>query len=284
MFEHRTINEVTKFSGVGVHSGVTANVILRPAELGTGIVFVRSDVKDKNNKIIAHYNNVSETLYSTQLSNDDGVSVRTIEHFMAAVWAMKISNLIVEIDSIEMPIMDGCSQAFCLLLDSIGTKKQKEIRKTLVIKKDVEVVNENRYVRVSQYDDFKVTFYLQNKHAVIENGSGFTFTRKTDSFITNVSLARTFCDYDDIEKLKSMNLAKGGSLDNAVVVKNNEILNKGLRYHNEFVRHKVLDLIGDISVCDYDILGHFIGHNSGHQMNNELMKKIFSNSENFEII
>lgn len=281
----RTINKDVTISGVGLHSGKIANVKLMPAKENSGITFVRSDIA-KNNEIKANFVNVSEVLYSTKLSNESGASVSTIEHLMAALWAMKITNLTIEIDSEETPIMSGSAQDFIFLIECVGWKKQNAPRKVIKIIKDVSIEAENRSILVTQSSDFKATFKITNAPSIIsDNEQEYTFDVSKQSFINDISLARTFCRFEDIEKLKSMNLAKGGSLENAVVIKENSVLNEnGLNYQNECVRHKILDLVGDISLCDYYIQGHFIALNSGHELNNKLMRKIFSDPTNYIIL
>jgi len=286
MFSQRTVAREVKFSGVGLHSNKMSNIKLLPSEIDSGIIIKRVDIKDKNNVIKADFTNVSEVLYSTKLSNDDGVEVSTIEHLMAAIWAMKISNLIIEIDSTEIPILDGCSQGFIFLLESIGIVKQDKIRPTIKVTKEISInYQDGRSIFVIPADNLIATFSLKNEFEIISNGSGYTYNDAKQSFMNDISLARTYCHLSDVEKLQSMGLAMGGDLTNALVVDGNKVLNpEGLNYQNEFVRHKILDLIGDIALCKYYIAGHFIGHNSGHEMNNKLMRKIFEDEENYVII
>ena len=284
MFDQRTIKSPVKFSGIGLHSGKVANVRIVPAEENSGIVIKRIDIAE-NNEIAAIYSNVTEVLYSTKLSNEHGVFVNTIEHLMAAIFAMKISNLIIEMDAEEMPIMDGSSQGFIFLIECVGIKKQKSARKFAKILNKIEIEkSEYRKVSVEPNDSFAVNFVVKNDSMPLINGEYF-FDATFQSFINDISLARTYCNFQEIEKLKSMNLAQGGSLQNAIVVNNNEVLNEGgLNYANEFARHKILDLIGDVALSEYYIIGKFDAVNSGHELNNVLMKKIFENPENYEIL
>lgn len=286
MFEQRTISKNIKFSGFGVHSGKDVNVELIPSDVDTGITIMRTDINDKDNVIPVHYENVTEVAYSTKIANKNGIFVNTIEHCMAAIWAMKISNLIIKIDTEEMPIMDGSAQNFVFLLEAIGITKQKTMRKIAKIKQEVKIEYEDgRSISVAPAENFMATFFLESNSDIISNGSGYTFNDVKQSFINDISLARTFCKLQDVEKIKSLGMAKGGSLNNALVIDGNKVLNDGgLRYQNECVRHKILDLIGDCSLSEYYIAGHFTGYNSGHEINNKLMRKIFSSSENYDII
>ncbi|QED23128.1 UDP-3-O-acyl-N-acetylglucosamine deacetylase [Candidatus Deianiraea vastatrix] len=285
MFNQRTVQKEIRFSGVGLHSGKIANVSLLPAEIDSGITIRRKDITNKNNEIKANFANVSEVFYSTKLQNEYGVCVNTVEHLMAAIWAMKISNLIIEIDAEEMPILDGCAQGFTFLIEAIGIKKQEKIRKTAKIIKEVEIAyDDGRLVKVAPCSDFIASFNLKSEFGGICAGS-HTFEFSRHSFINDISLARTYCQISEVETLKSKGLAAGGSLDNALVLDGNKVLNKnGANYQDECVRHKIMDLIGDIALCDYFILGHFTGNNSGHELNNKLMRKIFSDEANFVIL
>ena len=285
MFEQRTVTKDISFSGIGLHSGKIANVTLKPGDVNTGICLVRTDVLDKNNIIQLEYFNVSEVRYSTQISNNDGVFINTVEHLMAAIWAMKISNLIIEIDSEELPIMNGSSKNFIFMLEAIGVKKQQLAHQVAKINRKISIKYEDgRSIEVEPAENFIATFYLSDSNKVIDK-SHYTFDESKQSFINDISLARTYCKLQDVNMLKSMGLAAGGGLHNAIVVDSDSVLNDGgLNYTNEFVRHKILDLIGDIALCKYRIAGHFVGHNSGHEMNNKLMREIFSNAENYTII
>ncbi len=285
MFEHRTLARVIKFSGIGLHSGKIANVRLVPSDIGTGIRAIRTDILDRNNEIKLDYTNVSIATYSTKISNEFGACVNTVEHLMAAIWAMKISNLTIEIDAEEMPIMNGSAQEFVFLLEAAGVLKQGAVRAIAKINRKICVnYDDGREISVEPADNFIATFHLNDLAKIIASGSGYTFNDAKQSFINDISLARTYCKMSDVEKLKAAGLAGGGGLHNAIVVDGETVLNSGgLHYNNEFVRHKILDLIGDFALCDYYIAGHFTGKNSGHEMNNKLMREIFAASENFTI-
>lgn len=271
MFDNRTIVNNISFSGVGLHTGKLANVIIKNAASNNGIKFIR---KDCNNSIIdASYANVTKTNYGTTITNKEGISVSTIEHIMSALWCMKISNAIIEIDAQEMPIMDGSAHNFIFLLESSGIKKQDGKKNIRYINRAIEILDTNqRFIKAKPSNELIINFTY--------NAEKYVFNASKDSFINDISLARTFCNIQDIEKIKSTGIANGGGLHNACVFDENKPINQdGARYINERVRHKILDFLGDISLTDEYICGEFSCYNSGHEMNNKLMYEIFSSSE-----
>lgn len=286
MFEQRTLKKPVNISGIGVHTGLMVNLKLIPSERNQGIRFIRSDIKDKENTIKARYENVVNSLYCTEIANSNGVNVKTIEHLMSAIWCMKITNLDIEIDGQEVPIMNGSASDFVFAIEAAGIKKQDCLHNTLKILKNVKYEkNKEQSIEVSPAQSFIAEMYIDSDLKIISKGSGYIFDDAKQSFINDISMARTFCKLKDVEKIKSMGLAKGGGLQNALVIDGDKVLNEnGLNYTNECVRHKILDLIGDMALCPYYICGHFIGRNSGHEVNNFLLKEIFEDESNYQII
>ena len=282
--QQHTINSSITVSGIGVHSGVITEITFHPAPENFGVKFKRTDVTNKNNIIPASFLNVTKTELGTTISNSDNIEVATIEHLMSAIWGAKIDNLLIDINNIEVPILDGSSTPFIFALESAGTKKQEAKRKFLKIKKTIRVKNNDIYCQLEKSDNFIVTLNIEFKSKAIGKQS-FTFDNSKDCFATTIGRSRTFGHLNEVEFLKSKGLARGGSLENAVVVDNNKIINpEGLRNANEFAKHKILDAIGDLYLCSTPIIGKFIGHKSGHDVNNKLLRKLFADKENYEII
>jgi len=283
--KQNTIKNEISFSGIGLHSGKKSQVIIKPSEVNSGINFLRTDVSDtrKNTLIMALWHNVSSTTLSTTISNGD-VSVSTIEHLMSALSGMHIDNALILIDGPEIPIMDGSSRPFVDLFENAGVIKQDEYRKILKVKKEVEVSNGDSLVKILPSDYFSIDFEIvfdshlinrQSCHLQLINGN----------YKSDIASARTFWFERDVQGLRERGYALGGSLENAVVVGDNKILNKdGLRFKDEFVRHKMLDSIGDLYLAGYPVQGYFSGKKSGHYLNNKLLSKLLSDHTNFEII
>ena len=279
----QTINSEVTFNGIGLHSGKISNVKLLPAEVDTGIIFKRVDL-NKKNIIKANYNNISSTTLCSTLKNFSGTKVSTIEHLLAAFYINGIDNVIVEIDNEEVPIMDGSSKEFIKILKSTGTKNQKSKRKYLKILEKVELENETKKIVIEPSEmSFEVEFQLNFNNPIIGNQKNcvnFSYDNLEDIYSS-----RTFCLLKDIEKIKKIGLAKGGSLDNAIVVKGREVLNKnGLRNSKEFVNHKILDCIGDLYTSGYRIVASVKCSQGGHYLTNQLLRKVFKNNENFSIL
>ena len=278
-----TIKKNISFKGIGLHYGNIVNVNLTPAEENTGIIFKRTDVK-KNQIIKAKYKNVSSTQLCTTISNSSGVSVSTIEHLMAAIYITGIDNLTVEIDNNEVPIMDGSSSDFIEIIKTAGIKEQSKNRKFLKICKEVNLKDGTKSIKIKPNNfGLSIDFELSYENQIIGNQKNKINFYKDQ--LKDVYSSRTFCLYEDIEKIKKVGLAKGGSLDNAIVVDNKKVLNpNGLRNKNEFVNHKILDLCGDIMLSGSRVLGDVSCKEGGHKITLGLLKKIFEESSNFVLI
>jgi UDP-3-O-[3-hydroxymyristoyl] N-acetylglucosamine deacetylase len=271
-----TLKSDVTFSGIGVHSGIEANVTIRPAAPNTGFTFIRTDMDASNQVILGSYDSVSETMLCTVISNEYGVKVSTIEHLMSAFYGVGIDNAIIEIDSEEMPIMDGSSVKFMELLVEAGIEEQRVPRKYIKIDKELVVQNGDQYIKFLPSDDIEFSCEIDFAHPAI-GAQSYTFSEKSDNYQETVSKARTFGFARDIEKLRAMGLARGGSLENAVGIDDNGVMNKeGLRYENEFARHKVLDLMGDLFLAGCRIIGKIESRKPSHNINNiavhELLK------------
>ena len=278
----RTIKEFIQLEGVGLHNGVKVNLTLRPAEVNSGIVFKRTDVDDTKNLILASYKNVSSPVLCTKIKNLHGVSVSTIEHLMAAFYGEGVDNVLVEVDAPEIPIMDGSAFDFVEAIRSVGTEKQNYLRKFIKVLKKTEVKDGPKYISIEPLaKDLIIDFEVVYKNPLIR-------TRRKEFKLSNGNLnsiynSRTFCLYEDIDQIKSQGLAKGGSLENAIVVKEHEILNEdGLRSRDEFVDHKILDCLGDLMLLGYRVFGHIKTSQGGHQLTNTLLEKFFSDKSNWE--
>ena len=285
MFEskQKTLKKIINFTGIGLHLGKKVSINLKPAEADTGIIFKRTDIKN-NNEIKANYNNVSSAKLCTKLENDHGVSVSTIEHLMAALYICGVDNLIVQIDGAEVPIMDGSSIEFVEKIKKTGLKTLDKNRKFIKIIKKIDLKLQDKSIFIEpSADSLKVAFTLsyENSPLIKSQTNCVDFKNKN---LENIYSARTFCLYEDIEKVKSLGLAKGGNLDNAVVIKGDKVLNEtGLRSKNEFVNHKILDLAGDFMLAGMRIIGSVSCMHGGHLLTNEFLKKILSNKDNFVI-
>ena len=279
----QTLAKPLIIQGVGLHSGVKVNIKLIPAEADYGIKFVRTDFK-QNNLIHAIWSNVSNTQLSTTITNNFGVSVSTVEHLMSALSGLHIDNLKIEIDGPEVPIMDGSSKNFVELIDENSLKILNKTRKIIKIKKKIKVEKDDSSIELSPNNQFSIDFQIDFPSPLISKQS-CQLQLINGNYKTDIASARTFGFEKDVDRLRSIGLALGGSLNNAVVVGNNKILNsEGLRFKDEFVRHKILDSIGDLYLAGSPIQGYFNGNKSGHYLNNLLLKTLFSNSENYEYI
>ncbi len=278
----KTIKDKFNFAGIGLHSGVKASVTLKPASSNTGIIFKRVDLKN-NNEILANFKNVSSAKLCTKIENKFGASVSTIEHLMAALYICGVDNLIIEINGPEVPIMDGSSVDFVEMIESNGLKTLDKKREFILIKKRVELKDEKRSITIEPANsEFKVRFALSYKNTLIGNQENFVNFRNQD--LEDIYSARTFCLFEDVEKIKSLGLAKGGSLDNALVVQGDKIVNKGgLRSKKEFVNHKILDLVGDFMLAGKRFIGSVDCLHGGHSLTNDFLRKIFSDDKNFAL-
>ena len=279
----QTIKQSFSLKGVGLHSGKKVNLTFQPAKANNGIKFFRTDVLN-DNSIDAIWSNVSSTTLCTTISNDKGVSVSTIEHLMSALSGMHIDNANILIDGPEVPIMDGSSFPFVEKLELVGIEILKRDRKILIVNKEVQVNNNDSFARIVPNKQFSIDFQIDFKSSLI-NKQACQLQLINGNYKSDISTARTFGFEKDVDYLRSNGLALGGSLDNAVVVGEYNILNKeGLRFEDEFVRHKILDSIGDLYLAGNPIHGYFYGNKSGHYLNNQLLRKLFSDKSNFDLI
>ena len=283
LLNQKTINNPVKFTGIGLHSGQIVNISINPSEPNTGIIFKRVDLKN-NNLIIPSFANVTNTSLNTTISNDFGVKVSTIEHLMGALFGLGIDNALIEIDNEEVPILDGSAKEFIEKLITSGLKQSEVPIKIIKIKKKISFNEGERSISIEPSKlSLDINFQLKYDNAVIGNQKNKVNVYEDD--LNDIFNSRTFCLYEDIEKIKKNGLAKGGSLENAVVVKGSEILNKEkLRNSKEFVNHKILDCIGDLYTSGYRIVASINCSQGGHYLTNQLLKKVFQNKENFSII
>ncbi len=275
MVKQRTINKMVKARGVGIHSGKQVNLTLIPAKVDHGVVFKRMDVGGK--EVHAHSAFVNEVVLSTGLESQ-GVKVSTVEHLMSALSALGIDNVMVELDSFEVPIMDGSSAAFIFLIQSAGITEQDAPKRFIVIKDTVRVENGESWAQVGPHNGFKVTLEIDFKHKKVkESGQKLSIDFSEQSYLKEISRARTFGYLRDVETLQKQNLALGASIDNAIALTDDDILNEdGLRFHNEFVKHKVLDIVGDLFLLGSNFIGYYEGYKTGHMINDQLLSAILS--------
>ena len=284
MIRQRTLKNVIRATGIGLHTGEKVYLTVRPAPVDTGIIFRRVDL-DPVVEIPAAAENVGETTLSSTLVKGD-VKVGTVEHFLSAMAGLGIDNAYVELSAPEVPIMDGSAGPFVFLLQSAGIQEQDALKKFIRIKQPVKVEEGDKSATFLPFEGFKVSFEIEFDHPVFR---GRTQTASIDfsstSFVKEVARARTFGFMRDIEYLRSQNLALGGSVNNAIVVDEFRILNEdGLRYEDEFVKHKMLDAIGDLYLLGFSLIGEFVGHKSGHALNNQLLRRLMATPEAWEIV
>ena len=282
MIRQRTLKNVIRATGIGLHTGEKVYLTLRPAAPDTGVIFRRVDL-DEPVEIKATAENVGDTTLSTTLIHDN-VRISTVEHLLSAMAGLGIDNAYVDLSAAEVPIMDGSSGPFVFLLQSAGIIEQNAPKRFIRIKEPVIVEVDNKWARFDPFDGFKVSFAIDFNHPVF-NGTPkkAEIDFSTTSFVKEVSRARTFGFMSDIEKLRAQNLALGGSMDNAIVVDEFRVLNEdGLRYEDEFVKHKILDAIGDLYLLGHSLIGAFSGYRSGHELNNKLLKTLIANENAWE--
>ena len=279
----QTISKNISFEGIGLHSGKNSKIRLLPCNDDQGIIFKRVDLRE-NNIIKADYRNVSSAKLCTTLENSSGVKVSTVEHLLAALYIVGIDNAIIEVNNQEIPIMDGSSRDFVQILKKTGTKKLNKKRKYLKILNNVELEDNGRTISLEPCgSDFEVEFQLNYSNEIIGKQKN-TINFSNDN-LEEVYSSRTFCLFEDIEKIKEIGLAKGGSLDNAVVVNSEKVMNEnGLRNKKEFVNHKILDLAGDFVLSGYRILGKVRCYQGGHQLSNIFLRKLLKSTNSFEVI
>ncbi len=280
-YKQRTIIKEVSCTGIGLHSGKRIKLKIRPAPEDTGIRFVRTDI-DGHPMLRARFDNVVDTTLATSIGSN-GCKVATIEHLMAAFFGLGIDNAIVDLDGGEVPIMDGSAAPFVFLIKSGGIREQNSPKKFIVIKKAFKVVDGNRSVAIYPSNELKVSYTIDFKHPLMRNQK-YELAFSGKDFVRDISRARTFGFLKDVEALKENGFARGGSLDNAVVIDEFRIINEdGLRFKNEFVRHKILDFIGDLSIIGAPVIGHFVVEKSGHFLNQLMLKKLMKAEKHWKV-
>lgn len=279
----KTLSKKISFEGVGIHTGRNVKMDILPARPNTGIIFKRIDLK-KNNIVIPNYNNVCEAKLCTTIANEYGVKVSTIEHLLGAFYGLGIDNALIEINSQEVPILDGSAKQFVESIKNSQLKNSDTPIKIIKIENRLEINDENKFISIDKSNvNLDIDFEIKYENELIN-----TQRNKINVFednLTDVFTARTFCLFEDIEKVKKLGLGKGGSLENAIVVKNKTVLNKdGLRNDKEFVNHKILDCMGDLYLSGYKIIGSLVCSQGGHSLTNKLLRKLFSDKNNYSLI
>jgi len=282
LIKQRTIKKSVQARGIGIHSGKTVNMKLLPAEPNHGVVFRRMDAGGKEVKALNVF--VNELVLSTSLQDGD-VKVSTVEHLMSAFSALGIDNIVVELDSFEVPIMDGSSSPFVFLVQAAGIVEQEMSKNFIVIKKPIKVKRGDSWAELSPYNGFKISIEIDFDHEKVkESGQKISIDFSNQSYLKEISRARTFGYMRDLETLKAANKALGASPDNAIALTDDDILNEdGLRYSNEFVKHKVLDIVGDLYLLGANVIGHYQGFKTGHFLNNELITTLQSKKDAWAI-
>ena len=282
MIKQRTLKNVIRATGVGLHTGDKIFMTLRPAAVNTGIVFRRVDL-DPVVEIEGFATNVGDTSMSSALMVD-GIRVATVEHLLSAFAGMGIDNAYVDLSAAEVPIMDGSAGPFVFLIQSAGIEEQSAAKRFIRILKPIEYKFEDKWARIEPYEGFKVSFKIEFDHPVFKSHTSFaSVDLSTDSFLKEISRARTFGFVRDLEMLRDRNLVLGGSMDNAIVLDDYRVLNEdGLRYEDEFVKHKVLDAIGDLYLLGHSLLGAYSGYKSGHELNNQLLRQLLRQPDTWE--
>ena len=284
MVKQRSIKTAVKVTGVGLHSGEKVTLGLRPAPANTGIVFCRVDQKP-----VEQIRVTAELVHDTRLSTcmeQNGVRVATVEHLMSALSGLGIDNIYIDLDSPEVPIMDGSAGTFIFLLQTAGIVEQSVAKKFIRVKKMVEVLQGDKWVRFEPFEGYKLTFTINFTHPVFANSKQHVVVDLGEhSYVREISRARTFGFMQDVEFMRAQGLALGGSLDNAIVMDEYRVLNPdGLRFEDEFVKHKVLDAIGDLYMTGYPVIGAFSGFKSGHALNNALLRELLADAEAWEYV
>ena len=283
VLNQKTINKDISIKGVGLHSGVNVSITIKPAKPNTGIIFKRIDIKN-NNIVIPNLFNVSSAVFCTTITNEHEVSVSTIEHLMGALYGMGIDNALIEINNKEVPILDGSAKLFVEAIRKAGIKTSDAPIKVIKIEKKIEFKDGKKSISIEPSKiSLDIDFELKYENDLI--GTQRNLIKVYESDLNEIYNSRTFCLFEDIKKLKEMGLAKGGSLENAIVIKENKILNEeGLRNKKEFVNHKILDCMGDLYLVGYKIIGKIVCSQGGHKLTNQLLRTVFENKENFSLI
>ncbi|OZI15368.1 UDP-3-O-[3-hydroxymyristoyl] N-acetylglucosamine deacetylase [Sodalis-like symbiont of Philaenus spumarius] len=285
MIKQRTLKRIVQATGVGLHTGKKVTLTLRPAPANTGVIYRRTDLNPPVD-FPADAKSVRDTMLCTCLVSEHDVRISTVEHLNAALAGLGIDNIIVEVDAPEIPIMDGSASPFVYLLLDAGIEELNSAKKFLRLKQAMRVEDGDKWVELAPYNGFTLDFTIDFKHPAIDASSQRYFLNfSAESFVRQISRARTFGFMRDIEYLQSRGLALGGSLDCAIVVDDYQVLNEdGLRFEDEFVRHKMLDAIGDLFMCGHNIIGAFTAFKSGHAMNNQLLQAVLARQEAWELV
>jgi UDP-3-O-[3-hydroxymyristoyl] N-acetylglucosamine deacetylase len=283
VLNQKTLKKTITIDGIGLHSGKNVHMKIKPARPNTGIIFKRTDIKN-NNFVVPGVFNVSSAIYCTTISNDYGVTVSTIEHLMGALFGMGIDNVLIEINNEEVPILDGSAKIFVNEINRAGINTSEIPIKIIKIEKKISFEDGKKTISIEPNKiSLDIDFEIKYKNSLI--GTQRNLVKVYEDDLTEVYNSRTFCLFEDVEKLKKMNLAKGGTLENAVVVEGQKILNKnGLRNKKEFVNHKILDCMGDLYLSGYKIIGKLICSQGGHKLTNQLLRRVFKDNTNFSII
>lgn len=281
MLKQRTLSSKIRASGVGLHTGKKISLTLKPAPSNSGIVFKRTDIESA--PIKASLENVFDTRLSTSLSNNE-IKISTVEHLLSALAGIGIDNAIVELDGPEVPIMDGSARPFVFMIQSAGIQEQSEAKRFIKIKKTIEVKQDEKWAKIEPFDGFKVAFTIDFDHpAFSETSQSSEIDFSSVSYLSQVSRARTFGFAKDIELLRKNNLALGGSVNNAIVIDDYKVVNEeGVRFQDEFVKHKILDAIGDLYLLGHGLIGSFSAYKSGHHLNNLLLRELINNVHAWE--
>ena len=281
MLKQRTLSSKIKASGVGLHTGKKISLTLKPAPTNSGISFIRTDIKAE--PIRASLENVFDTRLSTTLSNSH-VKISTVEHLLSALAGLGIDNADIELDGPEVPIMDGSARPFVFMIQSAGIQEQNDSKKFIKIKKTIEVKEDEKWAKIEPFEGFKVAFTIDFNHpAFNESTQSSEIDFSSVSYLSQVSRARTFGFAKDIELLRRNNLALGGSVNNAIVIDDYKVINEeGVRFQDEFVKHKILDAIGDLYLLGHGLIGSFSAYKSGHHLNNLLLRELVNNQDAWE--
>ena len=285
MIYQRTIHDSVSVTGVGLHSGCRVNLTLKPAQPDQGIIFVRVDLPEKTQMKINPFL-INDTRLSSTMVDENNVRIATVEHLMSAFACMGIDNIIVEISAAEIPIMDGSSNSFLYLINSAGIVEQKAYKKYIKIKETIEVYDDDKWVRLQPFDGYKLSLQINYDHPLFQaENSQYEINFAESSYVSEISRARTFAFMYEIEHIRKNGLGLGGNLNNAVVIDDDTVLNHGgLRFPNEFVRHKILDAIGDLYIAGYQPIGAFAGYKSGHAINNKLLRKLLNSPNAWSLV
>ena len=283
IYKQKTISKPISINGVGLHTGKMASLVIKPANINTGIIFKRTDL-DKDNEIIPDVYNVSSAVLCTTISNEHKVKVSTIEHLMGALFGLGIDNALIEIDNEEVPILDGSGKIFVEKIKEAGIKTSNQAIKVIKINNKVKIKDGKKEISIEPSKiNLEIDFEIKFKNKLI--GTQKNIVKVYEDELEDIYNSRTFCLYEDVEKLQSMGFAQGGSLDNAIVVQNNKVLNDTpLRNDKEFVNHKILDCMGDLYLSGYKIIGKLICSQGGHKLTNDLLRKVFIDKNNYSIL